>query len=593
MGFPRNLRMYWRKLMNWQGDSKTVILHQPSWRRGNFLTVAIVLLMALVLPSSSFAQKKYSPEDSEVVQVVDRAIKAIETMSPDPGGYQVLAALTIVESSKRYESRVPNEHPMVKSAVDKILADLGNGDMSRSDSVYYPALSLILLCDCGSSRYEEQINQLVRMLVDRQNSFGAFTYLKFANRSYGDTSQTQYVSLALWVAHQRGFALPFEVPGRALEFYMNVQLPGGAWPYEYDFDRGRARQSTQTLSIHAASLGTVYLLADFLQLNPKSKRTAAEKKKIAEDVKYGTALPPSVSIYVPPAKDGFQRQQKKTGPLFRIDRGRLSAIKGNGNRYFGDNFTPNLGSWGHYYLYAMERYAFFREKAEGSFREVPDWYDQGVEHLISSQNSNGTFEGGRHEIDLAATCFAVLFLVRSSEVLVPPSGEGGLNGGRGLPSNVRIDLHNGAVKAFSVINGLDDVLALLGDEDLDQQQYDLIKDSMAKSIGKLAGDKGQNRREYLNFMRGLVSDRNFFKRKLAIELLARQQDMDNVPALIYALGDPDLKICKAAHDGLRLISRKLDSIKIEGEPSFGEFQRLKKEWTNWFLKIRPGATLLD
>lgn len=582
--------------MNWQADSTIVIMLRKTSHRCNFLLRAsIILLAALILPTSGFAQSKYTPEHPEVIKMVDRAIAAIERMSPDQNGYLVLAAITVVESSKRYESLVPVDHPLVKSAVGKILADLENGDLNRSDSAYYPAMSLILLCDCGTSRYEEEINQLIKLLVDRQNTYGAFTYLKNSNRPWGDTSQSQYVSLALWVAHQRGFALPIEVPGRTLEFYMKVQLSGGAWPYEYDFDKGRPRQNAQTLSIHAASLGTVYLLSDFLQLNPQSKRTAAQKKKIAEDVKFGTALPPSVSIYVPPTKDGFKRVQNKTGPLFRIDRGRLSAIKGSGNRYFANNFTPSLKKWGHYYLYALERYAFFREKAEGSFREVPDWYDQCVEYLISSQNSDGSFSNRKdvHENQVAGTCFATLFLVRSSEVLVPVGGEGNLNGGRGLPSNVRIDLVGGKVKSFNVIDGLDDVLELLGDDDLDQQQYELIKDSMAKSIAKLADKQNRDRREYLNFMRGLVSDRNYFKRKLAVNLLARQQDMDNVPVLIYALGDPELDICKAAHDGLRLISRKLDSIMIEGEPSFGEFQRLKKEWTDWFLKIRPGATLLN
>ena len=69
--------------------------------------------------------------------------------------------------------------------------------------------------------------------------------------------------------------------------------------------------------------------------------------------------------------------------------------------------------------------------------------------------------------------------------------------------------------------------------------------------------------------------------------------MDNVPALIYALGDPDLRISAEAHNGLRLISRKLDSIPVSDKPDHAEFQNLKRQWTEWYLRIRPGAELLD
>ena len=121
----------------------------------------------------------------------------------------------------------------------------------------------------------------------------------------------------------------------------------------------------------------------------------------------------------------------------------------------------------------------------------------------------------------------------------------------------------------------------------------MIREAMGKSLGTLGGSGSRDQREYLGHLRGLISDRNYFKRLLAVQLLARQQEMDNVPALIYALGDPDLRICDAAHNGLRLISRKLDSIKLNGEPGYAEYQRLKEEWTEWFLRIRPGAVLLD
>ena len=109
----------------------------------------------------------------------------------------------------------------------------------------------------------------------------------------------------------------------------------------------------------------------------------------------------------------------------------------------------------------------------------------------------------------------------------------------------------------------------------------------------------------------MVKANNYFRRLIAVRFLAGEQDMDNAPALIYALGDPDFRIAIEAHDGLRLISRKIDSLSVSSQTRTNakrallvlsdeeknllksEFASVKKKWTNWFLKIRPGAELLD
>ncbi len=276
--------------------------------------------------------------------------------------------------------------------------------------------------------------------------------------------------------------------------------------------------------------------------------------------------------------------------------GKLASVKRSSNEFFVSNFTISIERWGYYYLYALERYAYFREKAEGSFRDIPDWYDQGVRLLKEKQNADGSFTQGRTgERNLfESTCFAILFLVRSSEVLVLPGGQGLTNGGEGLKSNVRIDLDpGGKIKTFDVVRGLEDVLELLDADDIDEQQFELMQDSLVKAITQLSENKTRSQREQLSYLRGLVSDRNYFRRLVAVRLLSRQQNMDNVPALIYALGDPDLRISAEAHNGLRLISRKLDSIAVSGNPDHAEYQNIKRQWTEWFLRIRPGAALLD
>ena len=87
--------------------------------------------------------------------------------------------------------------------------------------------------------------------------------------------------------------------------------------------------------------------------------------------------------------------------------------------------------------------------------------------------------------------------------------------------------------------------------------------------------------------------------------------MDNVPALIYAVSDPDFGIAFEAHQGLRLVSRKIDSMKLSDatinnarrspsriakEPEVealmrSEFKTMEARWSAWFLGIRPEAQL--
>ena len=547
--------------------------------------------------STSLAQKDFYPTHPEVESMVRRSLEFLDnTTLPQGSDSYTLGALTIVESSKRYDAIVPVDHPVVVEAVKKILADLESGQLQRTDAAYYPALAIILLCDVGDEKYKQQINTLLKALIDRQEASGAFTYVSRQGTNAGDTSQTQYVALAIWVAWQHGFQIPLETPQKALQWLLDANLPDGGWHYEYiNGSQSAHPRRPATLSIQAASLGTVYLLADFLQLNPRAARGKVNTdKRIAEQVALGTALPPSVSIYVPP-KEGGPVIKQTDGPLVKFDMGRLNSVKRSGNDYLDKNFSIHLDRWGYYYLYALERYAFFREKAEGSVKEIPDWYDQGVRSLKGKQLEDGSFQRGQtgERNVFETTCFAVLFLVRSSEILILPGGEGNLSGSIGLKPNVRLDLVDGKVKSFDVIRGLDDVLQLLDSDDIDEEQFELVQDSLTRAIGQLADDPNTSRRQQLSRLRSLVSDRNYFRRLIAIKLLSRQQNMDNVPALIYALGDPDLRICAEAHNGLRLISRKLDSIQVSDDPDYIEYQRVKREWTDWFLKIRPGAELLD
>ncbi len=590
------------------------------------LTVVLLLLLfagihLAGLSAPALSQQVYSPEHPIVEEMVNRAVQRLESMGSAETGEKILLALAIVEANKRYYQQVPRDHPHIKVAIEAILACLPEQDpteqtsidksnLLKHDEIYQPALALILLAEVDASKYETQINRLLKSIESRQQASGAFTYLR--EDGTGDTSQTQYGALALFVAKHHGFAINPEVAKRALQWLTVSQRPEGGWVYKVRHrspnDPGTAvAGSAPTLSIQAAGLGTVYLLADVLQLTKRQKNMGSA---VATD---DIGLPKTVMVYVKP-REGGESLLNKVGPLVSFDSGRLANSMRNGNNWMEQNFVIEMKRWTYYYLYAMERYAWFREQAEGDVGrgKLADWYDRGVDFLRDNQDSSGGFTNNAWKMEnpLVATSFAVLFLVRSSEVLSQPSSDSELIGGIGFENDKTLRVVRGEITTTDAEKNLGELISLMK-EDLSREQFANLTRSLKKAVTEFKNKDDKSRGEITSFLRGMVTARNYFRRLIAVRFLAGEQDMDNVPALIYALGDPDFRICLEAHDGLRLISRRIDSLPISDasrnnsrrDPDAlteddktnlrAEYKNVKQQWTEWFLKIRPDAELLD
>jgi hypothetical protein len=577
----------------------------PSFLVGLF-TVAFICGAGL---SPVLAQQKHDPDDEFIENMARAGVRFLEATSKNINGDQlVLAALTINEVSKRYDRVIPKEHPLVQAAINQILAALensggddnsggrGSGGLKEHTSIYYPALALIVLCDVDDNLYRDQIIELIDNLVERQQPNGSFNYLHISRRdnTIGDISQTQYACLALFVAKHHGFRIDPEVPKKILQWLVDNQV-SGSWYYHTKDGRAEskiANEKTLTLSRHCCGLGATYLLSDMLQLNPRVRGGKSENKTAGRG-----GLPPSVSVYVKPKNADPEQAAKedKTGPLVQFNGSGLASCKNQGNQWLKQNFAIETPMWNYYYLYGLERYAYFREVADGEVSEVPNWYDQGVEFLVTRQSrDSGGFEMGANglEGERVATCLSVLFLVRSSEVLILPMNSSLLRGGEGFASNVVLKGDNGQIRSQAAVKSIEDVMSLL-EEDTSDEQLQVLADAMDDAIKQFSNDGNKSRGENLAFLTGLVKDRNFFRRMVAVKILAREPSMDNVPALIYALGDPDVRVCKEAHDGLRLISRKVDAFQLPARPTLDDYKMVKRQWTEWFLQIRPGAQLID
>jgi hypothetical protein len=360
-------------------------------------------------------------------------------------------------------------------------------------------------------------------------------------------------------------------------------------------------------SIHAGGLGTVYLIADMLQLFPRKK----SMEKVASDEAYQD-LPKTVIVFVP-LVDGTENKFRKEGPVVKFETSSLFSCVGSGNRALEPNFSADVAEWNFYYLYALERYAWYREQAEGELSggKIPSWYDLGVEFLKKNQRADGSFLEADFGSETQAVCtaFAILFLVRSSEVISLPNASSEVLGGQGFPDGI-LQTKGTTLIGGSAEKDINAMMKMLEDEPT-EEQLEALTEAMKASITEFSKNKTKSRGEIKLFLRTMITSDNYYRRKIAVRLLAAEQEMDNVPALIYALGDPELDVCLEAHDGLRLISRRVDSINISPgsrekaqDPYLSgtdpdrpkirdEFDQIKKEWTKWFLKIRPNAEFFD
>ena len=550
-----------------------------------------VMLLAILPIAHVEAQIKYSPDDAAVQQIAKQGIdwlnKRFEARDKNTNADVLLCGLAAIEYAKRYNEPLPIDGPIVSRALayanQALDPNAEKGSFRIKNNIYQHALALIIYCECDDVRYKSEIETLLNMIEGRQQKDGAINYVGREGLG-GDTSQTQYAALSLWVAKEHGFDVNIQTGKGLLNWLCNEINEEGTWYYHSKDQKPTHPENHLRPSLHCSGLSSTYLLADFLQLN-------GAKSGGANQVIANLGLPPSVSIHVPDA-DG--KVKRKTGPLTSFDRGRLRSTQLTGNKWLADNWTLKSEKWNFYYLYALERYAYFREAVEQEVSEIPTWYDQGVDHLKSVQSNAGNWaKDAKSSSTTINTAFAIMFLVRASEVLAGDTVEGVMNGNVGFAVDKKLTFNkDGTVSAQSPIKGVEDVLGLL-EAGVDDNDLDFVLQSLAPVIGQMADRTDKSHSEQLAFLRGLLSDQNPRMRQIAVRLLAGQQAIENAPALIYALSDSSYDVRIEAHNGLRLISRRIDTINLPENPTQQDFESVKGQWTDWYLSVNPGAKLLE
>jgi hypothetical protein len=250
-----------------------------------------------------------------------------------------------------------------------------------------------------------------------------------------------------------------------------------------------------------------------------------------------------------------------------------------GQQWMDKNFQVQVGQYNSYYLYSLERYKSFEELLSDNVPEEPDWYRQGYELLKKTQRDQGGWQSSSGAP--CATAFAVLFLLRSTQKSIKASlGEGTLVGGRGLSANLsRMKLRHGKLIVQQETLDAEGLLAML--EDPDNQDLDeFVENSAVLDVEHVGAEQARR-------LQQIIRSGPPELRRLAIRALARMRRLEYVPALLYAMTDPDNRVVREARDGLRFISRRFDGYGLKDNFTDRERYDALDKWKQWYRSVQP------
>lgn len=432
--------------------------------------------------------------------------------------------------------------------------------------VYGISVAAVLLAEADPVAYRGDLETVLSWLVSVQKSHGGFGYL---DKPTGDTSQVQYAMLALWTLHKIGLDVPTQTVEGAIRYLIATRDPTGGWGYQgvLPTGQGLVAQTGVTKSLATAGACSILIAGDILGFYRQMKRGNSEEDGI-----------PDAFIRTDLVKKNRAERRELTLKRDDLDPTIDAAVK-------YQNATDFAGGFFYYYWrYSQERYESFLEVREAKQPKSPAWYNRGVTELASLQERNGAFSQVKksdYTSDEICTCFALLFLVRSTQKAIGKINEGLLAGGYGLPDDVSSVRRIGDRIVNDAETSVENLLALMESESTGNVEIGLLPENL-----KLSKDPGERKDQVARLSRLLVSN-DYKSRQLAAKLLGRSEDFDQAPELIYALLDSNDMVPMIAEESLRLLSRKLNAGTLKIKPKQEEKMAAFKYWKAWYLGVRP------
>lgn len=539
--------------------------------------IGVLLTCTAILATCSPRVYAVTPESPEVKAVVEKAIRFLEQPLPQSlasmpnsvsPGAKSLVAMCLLKAGRKAD------HPLVKDAVESIRQALamttGTTYVSPLD-VYNTGLCIVFLFELDPQTYRAEMERLTQQLISVQQKNGGWGY---PGRSTGDTSMTQYGCLGLWAAENVGISVPVDSWERAANWLVRTQDPSGAFGYQ-GVDPGnytRVSQNEIRHSLSAAGLGSLYICGERLRL-------------------FGS-LEPEEDPNLPPALKRRKKQQSIGRGSGVVEVNRVRDTMEHGKAWLQSKYRIDPPEWCYYYLYAYERYQSFRELTPGEGKASVNWYDDGYRFLAKSQRADGAWDSPPGHNTVADTTFGILFLLRSTKKVIERAktlGAGMLVGGRGLPGNMsEAEMRLGGFRAKKLSGPAMQLLSIIGDPE--DPKFEQVVAAIEED-GIEGGDETLS--EVAKRLRKLAAGQSPESRAAALRALARTRNLDEVPLLIEALKDPEPIVFSAANDGLRFISRKFYGAGFWSGIDEKIREEARKQWTEWYLSVRPNAILAE
>ncbi|MFP4106428.1 MAG: DUF4159 domain-containing protein [Phycisphaerae bacterium] len=288
-----------------------------------------------------------------------------------------LAALALLNAG------VSANDPDVLKMID-FLKDLPN------EYTYLVSVKCQVFAAADPEKYRKEIEDCAKWLIKSQvtgaGGRGMWTYKNpNENKRYrgrGDNSNTQFALLALHEASKVGVKIPPQVWKYSRLHFESTQEQDGGWAYYFQQNariravRNRGGKTPSYGSMTAAGIASLYICGQQLHVG-------GEKQ------------------FVDGAYPGCGRYMQ-------------NEVLADGLAWMAENFSvkdnPGRGnSWHHYYLYGMERVGMISGLTHFGKH---DWYRKGAEHLVKTQNKNGSW--GRSTVYAHDTAFAVMFLAKGN-----------------------------------------------------------------------------------------------------------------------------------------------------------------------------------
>jgi hypothetical protein len=544
--------------------------------RKSILAVACVLAISISVPATA---EKYDPEHPVVVEMIKRGVAYLSKAGGGNGsgpGRDVLIGYAIYKADTENNA----DHPLVKRALDQALR-LAQHMASTTiqwdhEDMYAVPVAAMFLSTYGPDKYGDALRAIRNGLLAAQRPSGGFGYMNEGpHKAIGavDISQSQYVMLAFWSMQQVNIEVPPEAILNCLNCLARAQHQNGGWPYQWaptplpsNVD---ARLPTNSLS--AAGLSAYLIAGDTLGAF-RGKYSGTDDEDI-----------------IPKAFKRVDPDESKKKKI-SLDKDGINNVLKKAEGWFNANPYTRNQQFHYYYVYSKERFEAFLEVAKGKKEKSPSWYNEMVEQLAREQGPDGSWNmSGDILSSDVSTCFAILFLIRSTQKAIGELHDDNLLGGQGLDPSGDVVFKDGKMLKKSEATSLDDALKILDAENKTDTPESLVPD-------KLVLPKDANvRKEYLRRFARLMRSKDYKVRRFAAKLLGRGDDLDFVPDLVFGLSDSDTIVQRSSEASLRLISRQLDTYYLPREGKISEPEKINAviRWQKWYLSVRPDYVFLD